>query len=97
MFETRPDNAARRVVFVECAAAMGGVQFSTLYLAQALNRARWKAIVVCPEKGDLTRACRETGVEVHVVPQPRSWSTSVRVGNKRVPNPFAWLRNLRLR
>jgi len=78
------------IVFVESAAAMGGVQFSTLYLVQTLDPARWRCIVVCPEDGDLVKACHDAGVETHVLPQARLWSTSVRVGGLRVPNPFAW-------
>jgi glycosyltransferase involved in cell wall biosynthesis len=88
--------APKIVVFVESAAAMGGVQFSTLYLAQNLDPTQWKVIVVCPEEGDLTRACRDSGIEVHVLPRPRLWSTSVRVGAARVPNPAAWAWDVRL-
>jgi glycosyltransferase involved in cell wall biosynthesis len=85
----------RTIVFVECAAAMGGVQFSTLYLAQNLNPAQWKPVVVCPEEGDLTRACGEAGIETHVLAQPRLWSTSIRIGgHARLPNPFAWIWNV---
>lgn len=86
-------NERKKIVFVETAAAMGGVQFSTLYLAQALDRDRWKSVVVCPEEGDLTRACRDAGIEVQVLPQSRLWSTSVRVGSLRLPNPAAWIRD----
>jgi hypothetical protein len=82
--------SSKTVVFVESAAAMGGVQFSTLYLAQNLDPAQWKPIVLCPEEGDLTSACRDSGIEVHVLPRPRLWSTSVRLGAARLPNPFAW-------
>jgi glycosyltransferase involved in cell wall biosynthesis len=83
--------APKTVVFVESAAAMGGVQFSTLYLVQNLDRSRWKPIVVCPEEGDLTRACRDSGVETQVLDQPHLWSTSVRIGtDARLPNPAAW-------
>ena len=82
--------ARRTVVFIECAAAMGGVQFSTLYLARNLDQARWKPIVVCPEEGDLTGACRDSAVETRVLDQPRLWSTSVRLGAARLPNPAAW-------
>jgi len=81
----------KTVVFVESAAAMGGVQFSTLYLAQSLDKGRWKPIVVCPEEGDLINACRESGIETHVLDHPRLWSTSVRVGATRLPNPGAWV------
>jgi glycosyltransferase involved in cell wall biosynthesis len=88
--QQEPDTARRRIIFVESAAAMGGVQFSTLYLAQNLDRSKWKPIVLCPEEGDLTRACRDSGIEVRVLPQPRLWSTSVRMGAVRLPNPAAW-------
>jgi len=81
----------RTVVFVESAGAMGGVQFSTLYLAEHLNRARWRPIVACPEDGDLTLACREAEVEEKVIEQTGLWSTSFRLGSRlRLPNPAAW-------
>jgi len=86
---------AHTIVFIESAAAMGGVQFSTLYLAQNLNPAHWQPVVVCPEEGDLTRACHDAGIETRIVNYPRLWSTSVRVGRSvRLPNPFAWIWNL---
>jgi glycosyltransferase involved in cell wall biosynthesis len=86
------DGKPRKIVFVECAAAMGGVQFSTLYLVQHLDLTRWKPIVVCPEEGDLTTACRRLGIQVQVLEQPRLRSTSFRIGNDiRLPNPLAWL------
>lgn len=73
---------------------MGGVQFSTLYLAQTLDRSWWHSIVVCPREGDLTVACRDAGIDTRVVAYPRLWSTSVRIGrDARVPNLFAWLWN----
>ena len=81
----------KTVVFVESAAAMGGVQYSTLYLVRNLDPAQWQPIVVCPAEGDLTEACRDSGIEVHVLSQPRHWSTSVRVGSARLPNPAAWV------
>lgn len=73
---------------------MGGVQFSTLYLAQALDRLRWKPIVACPHEGDLIAACRGAGIETRVIGYPRLWSTSLRLGrNTRLPNLFAWIWN----
>ena len=84
----------RTVVFVESAGAMGGVQFSTLYLVQRLNRAHWNPIVISPEVGDLTRACADAKVSTQVLEQTSLWSTSMRVGRRlRLPNPVAWLRN----
>lgn len=82
----------RTVAFIESASSMGGVQFSTLYLAKSLDPARWNPIVVCPEEGDMTRACRDAGIETVVLNQPRLWATSIRIGrNARLPNPFAWI------
>jgi len=82
----------RRIVFVECAAAMGGVQFSTLYLAQHLDREVWQPIVVCPEAGDLIDSCRREGIAAHILKLPRQRSTSLRIGKDlRLPNPFAWI------
>jgi glycosyltransferase involved in cell wall biosynthesis len=73
---------------------MGGVQFSTLYVAGRLHSSRWRPLVICPAEGDLTRACADAGIESYVLARPRFWSTSVRVGrNVRLPNPFAWIWN----
>jgi glycosyltransferase involved in cell wall biosynthesis len=87
------NNQCRKVYFVESAAAMGGVQFSTLYLVQHLDRARWEPVVICPEEGDLTEACRRSGVAVHILDFPALHSTSFRVGRSsvRLPNPLAWI------
>src|SRR6185295_3898206 len=91
-FQAKQGNEPRRVVFIECAAAMGGVQFSTLYLTERLDPALWKPLVVCPEDGNLPAACRRLGVEVRILPQPRLRSTSFRIRNDvRLPNPLAWL------
>lgn len=74
---------------------MGGVQFSTLYLAQQLRGTQWNLIVVCPLEGELPRACREAGITLDVLDVPGSRSTSLRVGKTaRIPNPAAWAWNL---
>ena len=79
------------VVFIESAALMGGVEFSTLYLAQNLDRSRWLPMVVCPEEGDLPEACRRAGVLVRILRRPALYSTGIRLGNAwQVPNPLAW-------
>lgn len=73
---------------------MGGVQFSTVYLAQSLDRGRWRSVVLAPAEGDLIRVSRNAGIETQIVSQRRMWSTSLRLGRRfRLPNPFAWLRN----
>jgi glycosyltransferase involved in cell wall biosynthesis len=81
-----------KVVFVESAAEMGGVEFSTLYLTQRMNRGGWDPLVVCPAEGELSRACCGSGVPVRVVTRPALRSTSVQLGKSwRVPNPLAWV------
>lgn len=82
-----------RVALVDAAAQMSGVEFSTLYLAQTLDRTRWQPLVICPEEGDLPTHCRASGIEVALVPQARFHSTSAWVAQRTVPNPFAWLWN----
>jgi glycosyltransferase involved in cell wall biosynthesis len=87
---TDENDRPRTVLLIESAAAMGGVQYSTLYLVRQMDRARWKPIVMCPEEGDLTTACRDAGVDTRVLQQRRLRSTSVRIGDFRVPNAAAW-------
>lgn len=88
----RCNESRSTIVFVESAAAMGGVQFSTLYLAQHLNSTLWRPIVVCPAEGDLTQACRNAGIDVHILDCPRLRATSFRIGRDwaRLPNPLNW-------
>lgn len=84
----------QKIFFVESASAMSGVQYSTLYLSQHLNRGCWKSVVLCPEEGELARACRNAGVEVSILPRPVLSSTSIRVRfGTNVPNPLAWAHN----
>src|ERR1051326_3493348 len=90
--QVRCNDPRLTIVFVESAAAMGGVQFSTLYMVQHLNSGWWNPIVVCPEEGDLTESCRSSGIAVKILSCPTLLSTSFRVGRDatRVPNPLAW-------
>lgn len=81
------------VALVDVSAKMGGVEFSTLYLAQRIDRARFHPLVICPEEGDLPERCRASGVSVEIVKQPRLLSSSLRFGDRRVPNPLSWLIN----
>lgn len=81
------------VALVDMAAKMGGVEFSTLYLARELDRASFRCVVICPEAGDLPDHCRAHGVPVEIVTHPRPISTSFRLRGKTIPNPLAWLAN----
>lgn len=73
---------------------MAGVEFSTLYLAQHLDRSRFRVAVVCPEEGDLPDRCRAAGIETVIQPAPHFLSTSIEVGRAAIPNPAAWALNL---
>jgi glycosyltransferase involved in cell wall biosynthesis len=76
---------------LESAAAMGGIQQTTLALVRKLDRTRWNPIVICPEDGDLPNACRSSGVRVEILPLPPMLSTSFWIGRtKKFPNPAAW-------
>ena len=68
---------------------MSGVEFSTLYLAQHLDRSHWAPMVVCPAEGDLPAHCRDAGIPVFLVPQARFLSTSVRFAGLTILNPLA--------
>jgi glycosyltransferase involved in cell wall biosynthesis len=81
----------RKVTFIESSSEMGGVEFSTLYLASHLNPEFWDVLVVCPGEGKLVSACRDSGVKTELVPMLPMLSTSFRVwdGDVRLPNPAA--------
>jgi glycosyltransferase involved in cell wall biosynthesis len=82
------------IAFIEAASQMSGVEFSTLYLAQSLNRNHFKPIVICPEDGDLPLRCRNAGVEVCIIQRPNFFSTSTQFAGHPIPNPFAIMANI---
>lgn len=73
---------------------MSGVEFSSLYLAQHLDAARYKPLVICPTEGDLPNRCRESNIPFAFVPVPRFHSTGILVFDRVIPNPLAILANL---
>lgn len=79
----------RRLVLIESAAEMGGVEYSSLYLVTTLDHKVWHPIVICPTDGPLPRLCRSAGIETHIVPCPRMASTSIRLGGRFIFNPLA--------
>ena len=76
---------------------MGGVQFSTLYLASHLPNERWLPIVGSPAEGKLTAACQDAGLVTAIIPYPEPKPTSLRISrdDRRIPDPFAWMLNTR--
>lgn len=85
--------AAPLIALVETAAEMGGVEFSTLYLAEALDLSRFRRVVICPTEGPLPTRCRERGIPVLIQPRPRLYATTLQMGRGYLLNPVAWLVN----
>ncbi len=85
----------KKILFVESASEMGGVEFSALYLAANLDRAKWQPVVVCPREGKLSAACRKENLAVQILPALNLMPTSFQWGESgaRIPNPLAWLWN----
>lgn len=82
------------IALVDSAAQMGGVEFSTLYLAQqAQQTGQFRYVVICPEDGDLPQRCRESSIPVWIVPRGEMQSTSLRLGGRYLPNPLSWFAN----
>lgn len=84
----------KEIAFVEMTSQMSGVEFSTLYLVQYLNRERWHPTVICPKEGDLPTRCREHRIPVSIVPRKHFISTSAHIGSRTIVNPFALIVNL---
>jgi glycosyltransferase involved in cell wall biosynthesis len=85
----------QQVIFIEGASQMGGVQFSTLYLAQNLDQDLGQPLIVLPGKGAFFDECEILAVPVEILRLPRLVSTSIRLGrDHRFPNPLAWLINI---
>jgi len=78
-----------KLALLEQSARMGGVQFSTLYLVQSLDRNIFHPTLICPEEGYLTKACRESGADVVVLPGPKLFAVSWRFSGLKFPNPVA--------
>jgi glycosyltransferase involved in cell wall biosynthesis len=81
------------IALVDASSKMAGVEFSTLYLAQHLDRSRFRVVVVCPEEGDLPERCRAAGIDVVIEPAPRFIPTGIEIGRAYIPNPLSWLVN----
>jgi glycosyltransferase involved in cell wall biosynthesis len=85
----------KKIFFIESAGEMGGVEFSTLYLAAHLDRRKWSPTVICPAEGKLASACRAEHIEAVILPAPNLIPTSFRISlaDVRFPNPLAWMWN----
>ncbi|MDM8543760.1 glycosyltransferase family 4 protein [Desulfococcaceae bacterium HSG9] len=80
------------IVFVESANRIGGVEFSTLYLVQHLDRSKWKPCLIYPEEGLMSEFCRQSDIPAYILKCPRLLSSSLQFKNDlRLPNPLAWI------
>jgi len=60
--------AAKRILFFDHTAALGGGEIALWHLVEALDRARFEPVVVLAADGPLCGKLNEAGVETHVLP-----------------------------
>jgi glycosyltransferase involved in cell wall biosynthesis len=82
-----------KIVFLSSSSKMSGVEFSTIYLASALESSGWDPVIVVPDEGDLSAECKKIGLHHEVLSVPRAYSVGFRVGGNTLPNPCAFLAN----
>ena len=70
---------------------MGGVEYTTLRVAQALDKSKFDPVIICPEEGDLPSLARQAGLNVHIVPRPKFFSVSFFWGNRYIANPLGFI------
>jgi len=80
-----------KVAFIEQESKMGGVEYTTLRVAQALDKSKFEPIIICPEEGDLPRFARQSGLDVHIVPRPKFPSVSLFWNRRYIANPFGFV------
>ncbi len=81
------------VAFIEQSAQMGGVEVTTLETVKGLDQSRFNPLVICPEQDELTEHLQRLNIPTRIVPRPKLYSVSARLGSKLVPNPLAILAN----
>lgn len=79
----------RTLALVEQESQMGGVEVSTLALVTAIDRTRYRPLLIVPEPGPLVDRCREAGVAVHLSPRPAFRSASWRWRGQTFADPIA--------
>lgn len=82
-----------RLAIIEQESRMGGVEYSTLYLATTLDRQRFTPIVIAPEHGPLVQRCQAESIPVLLAPRPRFRSTSFRIGGRTIADMLAMVEN----
>jgi glycosyltransferase involved in cell wall biosynthesis len=77
-----------KIAFIEQESRLGGVEYTTLRIAQAMDKSKFTPVIICPEEGDLPKLALQEGLEVQIVPRPKLVSVSVILANRRIANPF---------
>ena len=79
------------LAFLDQDSKMGGVEYTTLRAARALDKIRFAPLLLCPEEGDLPRLARASGLDVVIVPRPKFESVSWFTDGRYIANPFGFL------
>ena len=80
-----------KVAFIEQESQLGGVEYTTLRLARALDASRFTPVLICPEAGKLPDLARRAGLDVDIVPRPKFESVSWFIGSRYIANPFGFI------
>lgn len=80
-----------KIVFVEQESHLGGVEYTTLRVAQTLNKENFDVVILCPCDGDLPQLARQSGVTVDIVPRPTFHSVSFFLNQRYFANPFGFV------
>jgi len=80
-----------RLAFLDQDFQMGGVEYTTLRTAQALDKTRFAPLLICPAEGDLPRLARQSGLDVAIVPRPKFESVSWFISGRYIANPLGFI------
>jgi len=79
----------KRLLIIEDAVEMGGVQYSTINLLLGLKtNTEYQPLVLIPGEGTFTQECRKHGILYKIYPKTQMFSSSVSIMNDkfRIPN-----------
>jgi glycosyltransferase involved in cell wall biosynthesis len=79
------------IAFIDQDSQMGGVEYTTLRTARALDKTRFIPLLICPEEGDLPRLARQSGLNVAILPRPKFESVSWYSSGHYIANPFGFI------
>ena len=86
-----------KIVFIEDSSFMGGVQYSTFFLAEQIIKEKSANVrIFLPSKGPFSILCQKNAIPFGVYSSIPYTSTSISLFNDecRIPNPFAWIYNM---